>query len=192
MSMNGILGAIILGSLFGGALYYVGASNPRKLLKMLRLEDLAIMKIIVFAIGFSNVLLALAAFTGVFNLTHLSVKTMNVGVIIGGLIFGIGFGLLGTCPGTCMAAVGSFGMKQALATVKGGVLGALSFSLVYEWLVKNGLVNSLNYGKLTIFNVSKKFPAVLDIGFSGLLIVGVGLMLFALYLPQLKTNSYKN
>ena len=190
--MNNILGAIILGALFGGALYYVGASNPRKLLKMLRLEDLTIMKIILFAIGFSNVLMALAVFLDIFNIGHLSIKTMNLGVIIGGLIFGLGFGLLGTCPGTCMAAVGSFGIRQALATVKGGIFGALAFSLSYGWLEKIGLVSSMNYGKLTIFNLSKKFPAVLDVGFGGLLAIGLALMVVAIYLPDLRIAKNKN
>lgn len=190
--MNNILGAIVLGALFGGALYYVGASNPRKLLKMLRLEDLTIMKIILFAIGFSNVLMALAVFLGIFNIGHLSIKTMNLGVVIGGLIFGLGFGLLGTCPGTCMAAAGSFGIRQALATVKGGIFGALAFSLSYGWLEKNGLVNSMNYGKLTIFNLSKKFPAVLNIGFEGLLFIGLVLMAVAVYLPDLEIVKNKN
>ena len=190
--MNSILGAIILGALFGGALYYVGASNPRKLLKMLRLEDLTIMKIILFAIGFSNVLMALAVFLGIFNIGHLSIKTMNLGVILGGLIFGLGFGLLGTCPGTCMAAAGSFGVRQALATVKGGILGALAFSLSYGWLEKSGLVSSMNHGKLTIFNLSKKFPAVLDIGFGGLLAIGLVLMVGAIYLPDLGIEKNKN
>ena len=117
---------------------------------------------------------------------------MNLGVIIGGLIFGLGFGLLGTCPGTCMAAAVSFGIRQALATVKGGIFGALAFSLSYGWLEKIGLVSSMNYGKLTIFNLSKKFPAVLDVGFGGLLSIGLALMVVAIYLPDLRIEKNKN
>lgn len=46
--------AIILVTIFGAVLYWVGASSPKKLIAMLRLEDLTLMKIIVFAIGFAS------------------------------------------------------------------------------------------------------------------------------------------
>lgn len=49
---------------------------------------------------------------GIFDLSHLSVKATNLGVLIGGLIFGIGFGWIGSCPGTCVAASGSDGIKK--------------------------------------------------------------------------------
>ena len=46
--------------------------------------------------------------------------------IIGGLIFGVGFGLLGYCPGTGAAALGQ-GNFDAIA----GVLGLLAGSYLY-------------------------------------------------------------
>lgn len=46
--------AILLGGFFGFALNYVGATNRTKLKNMLTLRDLTIMKIILFAIGFSS------------------------------------------------------------------------------------------------------------------------------------------
>lgn len=65
--------AIILGFLFGFVLYWVGASSPKKLIAMLRLENLAIMKIIGFAIGFASVLLSVSRLLGMFNTSHISV-----------------------------------------------------------------------------------------------------------------------
>src|SRR5690606_34350788 len=128
-----ILSAIILGGLFGFALYKSGASNLKKLLATLRLEDLSLMKTILFGIGFASILLSLASLVGLFNIGHLSIKTTHLGVIIGGLIFGIGFGAAGTCPGTCVAAAGSDGVKKAISAVIGGLLGAFVFSLSYGW-----------------------------------------------------------
>lgn len=175
--------AIILGGLFGFALYLVGASNPKKLLSMLRLEDLSLMKIIVFGIGFSSVLLSIAIGLGIFNISHLSIKSTNLGVVIGGLIFGIGFGSVGTCPGTCVAATGTNGIRKAIAAVIGGLVGAFAFSMTYGYWKNTGLFSALDLGKLTLFNISDKFPSVFNIGFMGLLMVGILLMLVAYSLP---------
>lgn len=181
--MNIIL-AIILGGFFGFALYYVGATGFRNILKMLRLEDLSLAKIIVFAIGFSSVLLSISAMLGIFDISHLSVKTMNLGVIVGGLLFGLAFGSVGTCPGTCVGAVGGGNYKKAIAAVIGGLFGAFSFSMTYGALKSMGLFDTLNMGKLTLFNISDKYPSVFPIGFGGLLITGILFMIFGYIIPK--------
>ena len=181
--MNIILG-ILLGGLFGFALYFVGASFPRKLLAMLKLEDLTLMKIIVFAIGLSSVLLFVANLLGIFNISHLSVKATNLGVIIGGLIFGVGFGWIGSCPGTCVSAVSGNGFKKAMITILGGLVGAFAFSMTYGAWKSIGIFDTMNLGKLSLFNISDKFPSVFNIGFSGLLITGVIFMIVAFVLPE--------
>ena len=73
--------AIILGLLFGYVLYWVGASSPKKLIAMLRLQDLSIMKIIVFGIGFASVLLSVFCMLGLCNTDHLSVKGVHLGAV---------------------------------------------------------------------------------------------------------------
>ena len=176
--------AILLGGFFGIALSYVGATKYKNILKMLRLEDLSLAKIILFAIGFSSVLLSLASMFGLFDLSHLHVKTMNLGVIIGGLIFGIAFGSVGTCPGTCVGAIGGDNFKKALSGILGGVLGAFTFTEVYKYLVDLNIFESLNLGKITLFNVSDGYPSVFNIGFTGLLFVGILFMIVAYILPQ--------
>ena len=80
-----IILAILLGSFFGFALSYIGATGSKNILKMLRLEDLSLAKIILFAIGFSSTLVSISAMLGLFDISHLSIKSMNLGVIIGGL-----------------------------------------------------------------------------------------------------------
>lgn len=179
-----IILAILLGGFFGFALSYVGATVFKNILKMLILEDLSLAKIILFAIGFSSVLLSIASMIGIFDISHLSIKTMNLGVIIGGLIFGVAFGSIGTCPGTCVGALGSNGMKKGLSAILGGLVGAFIFSLSYGYLKGLGLFESLDMGKLTIFNISEKYPSVFNIGFIGLLLVGVVFMIGAYILPN--------
>ncbi|WP_343207886.1 DUF6691 family protein [Anaerolentibacter hominis] len=180
--MNIIL-AIILGSLFGFALYLTGASHPVKLVSMLRLRDLSLMKIILFAIGLSSVLLFAANALGIFDLSHLSIKTANLGVLAGGLIFGVGFGWIGSCPGTCVAASGGGGIRKALITVLGGLAGAFTFSITYGFWKSLGLFGTMDLGKMTLFTLSEKYPALLGLGFSGLLITGVLFMTLAVLLP---------
>lgn len=178
-----ILLAILLGGLFGFALYYAGASKPGKIINMLALRELTIMKVIIFAIGVASFLIALSSFIGLFDITHFSIKTTHLGVVIGGLIFGLGFGWAGSCPGTCIASSSSGGFKKALVVIFGGLLGAFAFSLSYGFLAELGLFKTMNLGKLTLFKISDKFPSVIPIGMSGLFILGIVMMAFALILP---------
>lgn len=176
--------AIILGGFFGFSLYMVGATANVKILKMLRLEDLTLAKIILFAIGFASVLLSITGILGIFDVSHLSVKSMNLGVVIGGLIFGVGFGSAGTCPGTCVGAIGGIrGIKKALVAVVGGLFGAFTFSIFYGTFKTMGLFDALNLGKLTLFSISEKYPSVFNIGFVGLLVVGMIFMVGAYMIP---------
>lgn len=181
--MNIIL-SIILGGLFGFALYFTGASHPKKLLAMLRLKDISLMKIILFAIGLSSILLFAANALGIFDSSHLNVKTTNLGVLIGGLIFGFGFGWIGSCPGTCVAASGSDGIKKALMTVLGGLVGAFAFSVTYSFWKSVGIFGAMDLGKMTLFDLSETYPALFNIGFSGLLITGLVFMALAIALPN--------
>lgn len=187
-----IILAILLGGFFGFALSLAKATNFNKILKMLRLEDLSLAKIIIFAIGFSSVLLSLSNALGIFDISNLSVKTMNLGVVLGGLLFGFAFGSIGTCPGTCLGAITNKStLKKALAAVLGGLFGALLFSLSYGSLKEMGVFDVLNLGKITLFNVSEKFPSIFGFGFTGLFLVGVLFMIAAYFLPTsiLKTED---
>lgn len=182
--MRDIILAIILGGLFGYALYQAGAADPRRLQSMLRLENLTLMKIILFAIGFASVLLAAAIGIGIFDISHIHIKAVNLGVVIGGLLFGFGFGWAGTCPGTCVAATGTGGVRKAIAAVLGGLTGAFAFSMTYEYWNKLGLFDVMDWGKLTLFNISDKYPSVFNFGFVGLLIMGALFMAAACFIPQ--------
>ena len=182
--MQDICLAIFLGGLFGYALYTVGAAKRGNIRSMLRLEHLELMKIILFAIGLACSLLALSILLGILELGHLSIKEMNAGVILGGLLFGVGFGTLGSCPGTSLAALPYGNKVKTLAMVLGGLFGAWAFSLSYSWWQEQGLFATWNLGKLTLFQLSDKFPAVFSWGPGGLLLFGCLLMLVAWLLPK--------
>jgi hypothetical protein len=137
-----IIFAIILGTAFGFALDRAKASNPQKIINMLRLKDFHLMKVILFAIGFSSLLLFILLALNIINPGHLSVKPAYSGVIIGGAILGLGFAVGGYCPGTCIVAAGR-GRKDALFFIVGGLLGAFIYMLVFGVIENTALFTQI-------------------------------------------------
>ena len=138
--------ALFVGVVMGALLQRVGASSPRMILRALRLEDLTIIKFMAttIAVGMLGVYVL-----GTVVPMHLDIKpTYLVGVIAGGLIFGVGFAVGGYCPGTCVVGIGERRI-DALFALLGGILGAVLFTLVYR-LIEAPLIKPLSYGKLTI------------------------------------------
>ena len=56
-------------------------------------------------------------------------KEDNKGIIIGGIIFGIGWAITGACPGPIFAQIGA-GEYAAISTLAGAISGAF----LYAWL----------------------------------------------------------
>ena len=54
-----------------------------------------------------------------------------VGIVVGGLLFGMGMAILGYCPGTVVISLGQ-GNLDALMGIMGGVCGSLLFSVLYS------------------------------------------------------------
>ncbi|MCB1586437.1 MAG: DUF6691 family protein [Gammaproteobacteria bacterium] len=177
--MKEIILAIVIGGAFGFILHKVGATNPNKIVGFLRLTDLHLAKVILFAIGFSSLLLFILMAAGVIPTSHISVKSSYVGVIVGGAIFGIGFGLGGYCPGTTLAALGA-GRKDSIFMILGGLVGAWVYVLLYGWLTENmsWLFDKIGGGAVSLAQTgNEKYPALID-GVSGLVVAGVIAILF--------------
>lgn len=66
----------------------------------------------------------------------------------------------------------------------GGLLGAFAFSMTYGFWKSVGLFSTMDLGKMTLFNLSEKYPSLFGIGFSGLLITGLLFMGVAILLPD--------
>jgi uncharacterized membrane protein YedE/YeeE len=70
------------------------------------------------------------------------------GNILGGLIFGLGWGLLGYCPGTSAGALGE-GRWDALWGILGMLLGAALYAEAYPFFKKTVLTWG-DLGKITL------------------------------------------
>lgn len=119
------------GIVFGFLLQKGGVTNYGVIEGQLLLSDFTVLKVMLSAV--------LVGMIGVYALKGLGVATLHcrpgaVGAtVIGGLIFGAGFALLGYCPGTAAGAFGA-GALDALAGMIGIVLGAASFARLYPYL----------------------------------------------------------
>ncbi|EED36609.1 YeeE/YedE family protein [Luminiphilus syltensis NOR5-1B] len=136
----------LIGCAFGAILFLGGATSYRRILGTLLLKDLWIIKLMATAIGVGTIGIYALDFVG---LANLSVKPVYIGgVALGGLIFGIGWAVSGYCPGTCV--VGSAeGKTDAMATLAGGLVGALLFALAIP-LLSGALIEPLSFGAVTM------------------------------------------
>ncbi len=167
-----LLYGLLVGVIMGVLLQRVRASSPLMIVKNLRFENLTIIKFMALTIAVGAVVAYGASF---FIPMHFDVKPVYVlGVLGGGLIFGLGFGLGGYCPGTCVVGAGE-GRKDALFTILGGIVGALVFTLVYAWL-EPILIEPMNYGKLTLASVLHLPTLVAAVALSAVFIGAIALM----------------
>ncbi len=120
-----LLAGVIFGLAFGFLLQKGGVGKFNILIGQLLLQDWTVAKIMLTAI--------VVGMLGVFMLHHfakvnLHIKPTRIGSnIIGGLLFGAGFALIGYCPGTAAAALGQ-GSWDALFGMAGLVAGSWMFA----------------------------------------------------------------
>ena len=144
--MKMLIYGLVTGLLFGFLLQKGRVLRYDKQLGALRLMDMTIVKFMLSSVivGMVGVYLLLDL-----GLVALSIKTTILGpVIIGGLVFGIGWGLLGYCPGTSMGAVGE-GRWDAVWGILGMVFGAGIFAEAYP-VLKATVYTWGDYGKITL------------------------------------------
>ena len=143
--MKMLLYGLITGILFGFFLQKAQVIRYDKQLGALRFLDMTIVKFMLSSI--------LVGMVGVYLLkdfgwAELSIKeTILGGNIIGGLIFGMGWGLLGYCPGTSAGALGE-GRWDAVWGILGMLAGAAIYAEAYPALKKSVLTWG-NFGKIT-------------------------------------------
>ena len=140
---RGALMVLGCGAIFGFVLQRVGATDYDAIAKMFLLEDLHLAGVIGIAMIVAGVGLGWVrrARTGVLArfASVVQVKPMKPGLVIGAMLFGAGWAITGTCPGTGLAQLGE-GKWMALFTVAGMFIGAGGYlrvgARVERWLLR--------------------------------------------------------
>jgi uncharacterized membrane protein YedE/YeeE len=142
------------------------------ILRSLRLENLAIIKFMATTIAVGTVVVYLLS---QWMPMHFDIKpTYVIGVVLGGLVFGVGFALGGYCPGTCVVGAAE-GRRDALWAIGGGLLGALLFTLAYG-AMQPVVVKPLDYGKITLASLLHLPTVVVAVLLGAVLLAAVTLL----------------
>lgn len=124
-----------IGICFGFLLQKGGVTRYDVIIGQLLFTDFTVLKVMLSAVIVGS--LGVHALCSL-GLARLHPKAGSWGTIpIGGLLFGIGFALLGYCPGTAVGAVGQGSMDALLGGVVGLLLGAGLFATLYPRLEKS-------------------------------------------------------
>jgi hypothetical protein len=160
---------LLTGIAFGFLLQKAGVTNYDVIIGQLLLTNFTVVKVMLSAV--------LVGMIGVYamksaGIARLHCRSGSIGsTVIGGLIFGTGFALLGYCPGTAAGAVGT-GALDALFGVAGIAIGAGIFARLYPVLAST----ILNRGAFPVETV----PELLGVR-PVYVATGVAVMILALF-----------
>lgn len=127
--MNIVFG-LVTGTLFGAFLQGGEAIRFERQVGAMRLKDMTIVKFLLTAIVVSSIGVHLLLDIG---LAEFSPRAISLGAqIVGGLMFGIGWAIIGYCPGTSVGAL-TEGRFHAAMPILGMIVGALIYAGLYPF-----------------------------------------------------------
>ncbi len=141
-----LLWGLAFGILFGFLLQKGGATKYDVIVGQLLLTDFTVLKIMLSAV--------LIGMIGIYAMktlgwVELYPKSGSAGKnIIGGLIFGVGFAVLGYCPGTIAGAIGNGALDALVGGLVGIIIGSGLFAALYPRLTQ-GILKKGDFGDLT-------------------------------------------
>ena len=144
--MTTLIYGLVTGILFGFLLQKGRVLRYDKQLGALRLMDMTIVKFMLSAV--------LVGMVGIYLLNDLGLAKLSIkpmifgGVVVGGLIFGIGWGLLGYCPGTSLGALGE-GRWDSVWGIVGMLCGAALYAEAFPTM-KATVLTWGDFGKITL------------------------------------------
>ncbi len=138
---------LLFGVVFGFLLHKGGATSYDVILGQLLLADFTVLKIMLSAVVVGAIGIHLLQGWGRVNL---SPKGGSWGKnAVGGLIFGVGFAVLGYCPGTIAGAIGNGRLDALVGGLPGIILGSWLFAVAYP-RAKDGLLRKGAFQKITL------------------------------------------
>jgi hypothetical protein len=146
---------LIFGVVFGFLLQKSGATQYDVILGQLLLKDFTVLKIMLSAVVVGSVGIYLMRDLG---WVQLMPKAGSWGKsALGGLIFGVGFAVLGYCPGTIAGAVGNGYLDAAVGGLIGIILGSGLLAAIYP-RVSTKIMTFGDFGDKTLPQLLKVNP----------------------------------
>jgi len=145
----------LVGTLFGFLLQKGGVTKYNVIVSQLLFRDFTVVKVMLSAVATGMVGIYLLKGLG---LVELQPKFGSVGInVIGGLIFGVGFGILGYCPGTLAGAAGEGSLDALFGGMAGLLIGTGIYAVVYP-KVSGTILKKGCYGDVTFPQLLKVNP----------------------------------
>lgn len=152
-----LLIGLAIGFVFGFLLQKGNVTEYDVIIGQLLFRDFTVIKIMVTAMVTGMIGVHLLRGVG---LARLHPKPGSLGMtLVGGLIFGVGFAVLGYCPGTIAAAVGQGKMDAAVGGLGGLILGAGLFAHVFPFVARTVYPKG-DFGALTFPELFRVKPWV--------------------------------
>ena len=137
---------VATGIIFGFLLQKAQVLRYDKQVGALRLIDMTIFKFMLSAIVVGSIGIYLLKDLG---LIELKLKATSIGAqVVGGALFGIGWGLLGYCPGTAGGALGE-GRLDGLWGILGMICGGAVYAVIYPFM-KTYVISIGSFGKISV------------------------------------------
>jgi len=139
MLIKALIG-LAIGLVFGYALQRTGVTKYPRVMGMLLLKDFKILKFMLTAVISSMIGFHLL---GDLHILEVIPKDLDWGKVAGGLIFGLGMGILGYCPGTLAARIGE-GKREAILAffaMAGGILIHGAFAAPIQSFLGSASIN---------------------------------------------------
>lgn len=169
-SARQLLLGLLFGLVFGFLLQKGGVAKYEVLMGQFLLTDFTVIKVMLTAI--------IVGMLGIFSLRALGLVELHVkptryaANIAGGLLFGVGLGVLGYCPGTGIAALGQ-GNFDAIAGILGLMVGSYCYAETSGYL-GSSIQKVGNRGRIML-------PELLGVRLTVFLVVFVTLLVLGLF-----------
>jgi len=169
--MTNIWLGLLSGIAFGFVIQRVGATDAHRMARSHLMLDADIPRFMLLTVVLSAVGLFGLQAVGVGRILPLPTSIVATG--LAAVLFGIGWGLAGYCPGTIWAAAGE-GRMDAIFALLGGLAGTALFAQWHETLIPI-LYDPTNVGQITLTDLFGNYGIAVAV-----LAVGLGLCIWVI------------